>query len=102
MADGGYDITDYDAIDDRFGSLADADALIGAARDRAGDRSRCERARHPMSTRRFWFRDDPERYVWSDRDGPANNWVGVFGGVGVVARSTQRPMVLAHMFPRAA
>jgi alpha-glucosidase len=27
-----------------------------------------------------WFREHPERYVWSDRDGPQNNWIASFGG----------------------
>ena len=27
-----------------------------------------------------WFAEHPERYVWSDRDGPQNNWRASFGG----------------------
>ena len=27
-----------------------------------------------------WFAEHPERYVWSDRDGPQNNWIASFGG----------------------
>jgi alpha-glucosidase len=27
-----------------------------------------------------WFAEHPERYVWSDRDGPRNNWIAAFGG----------------------
>ena len=27
-----------------------------------------------------WFTEHPERYVWSDRDGPQNNWLASFGG----------------------
>jgi glycosidase len=27
-----------------------------------------------------WFREHPDRYVWSDRDGPQNNWRATFGG----------------------
>ena len=34
MADGGYDVSDYEDVAPRFGTLADADALIGAAHDR--------------------------------------------------------------------
>src|SRR3712207_9062509 len=29
MADGGYDVADYEAVHPRFGTLADADTLIG-------------------------------------------------------------------------
>src|SRR5690606_30491529 len=27
-----------------------------------------------------WFRDHPERYIWSPVDGPPNNWRATFGG----------------------
>jgi len=27
-----------------------------------------------------WFAAHPERYVWSQRDGPQNNWASTFGG----------------------
>ena len=33
MADGGYDVADYKGVDPRFGTLADADALIAAAHE---------------------------------------------------------------------
>ncbi len=79
MADGGYDVSDYRDIDPRFGSLADADALIAAARAR-GLRLLMDLVPSHTSIEHPWFRDDPGRYIWSDRDGPANNWVGVFGG----------------------
>ena len=79
MADGGYDVVNYNDIDPRFGSLADADALIAAAHDRdlklLMDIVPCHTSiEHP------WFREFPERYVWSDRDGPPNNWIASFGG----------------------
>ena len=36
-----------------------------------------------------WFRDRPDFYVWSDRDGPQNNWRSTFGAqVLSSARST--------------
>jgi alpha-glucosidase len=28
-----------------------------------------------------WFRDHPDWYIWSGRDGPANNWRATFGGI---------------------
>src|ERR671916_394729 len=34
MADFGYDVSDYTDVDPLFGSLADFDALLGAAHDR--------------------------------------------------------------------
>ena len=32
------------------------------------------------SVEHAWFRERPEFYVWSDRDGPQNNWRSTFGG----------------------
>ena len=79
MADGGYDVSAYTDVDPRFGTLADADALIVAAHERdlrvLLDVVPCHTSiEHP------WFRRHPERYVWSDRDGPQNNWLASFGG----------------------
>ena len=79
MADGGYDVADYEDVDPRFGTLADADALIEAAHRRdlrlLMDLVPCHTSiEHP------WFAAHPERYVWSDRDGPQNNWIASFGG----------------------
>ncbi|HVF76862.1 MAG TPA: alpha-amylase family glycosyl hydrolase [Solirubrobacteraceae bacterium] len=79
MADGGYDVADYEDIDPRFGTLADADALIAAAHERdlklLMDVVPCHTSvEHP------WFRAHPERYVWADGDAPPNNWIASFGG----------------------
>jgi alpha-glucosidase len=79
LADGGYDIADYEAVDPLFGTLGDADALIAAAHDHGlkvlFDVVPCHTSiEHP------WFRRHPDWYVWSDRDGPQNNWRATFGG----------------------
>ena len=79
LADGGYDVADYRDVDPRFGTLADADALIAAAHERGlkvlFDVVPCHTSiEHP------WFREHPDWYVWSDRDGPQNNWLATFGG----------------------
>jgi glycosidase len=79
MVDGGYDVADYRDVDPLFGSLADADALIAAAHERGlkvlFDVVPCHTSiEHP------WFREHPDWYVWSDRDGPQNNWRATFGG----------------------
>jgi alpha-glucosidase len=79
FADGGYDVADYTDIDRRFGTLADADGLIGAAHDR-GLRLLMDIVPCHTSIEHPWFREHPERYVWSDRDGPMNNWIAAFGG----------------------
>jgi alpha-glucosidase len=79
LADGGYDVADYRDVDPLFGTLADADALISAAHERGlkvlFDVVPCHTSiEHP------WFREHPDWYVWSDRDGPQNNWRATFGG----------------------
>ncbi|MEA2193897.1 MAG: alpha-glucosidase [Solirubrobacteraceae bacterium] len=79
MADGGYDVADYEDVDPRFGTLADADALIAAAHER-GLRLLMDVVPCHTSIEHPWFVDHPERYVWSDRDGPQNNWIASFGG----------------------
>jgi alpha-glucosidase len=79
MADGGYDVAGYTDVDPRFGTLADADALIAAAHDR-GLRVLLDVVPCHTSIEHPWFRRHPERYVWSDRDGPQNNWLAAFGG----------------------
>src|ERR1700744_3291860 len=93
MADAGYDISDYRAIDPVFGTLADADALIGEAHahgiriiiDVVPNHSS---DRHPWFTEalaagpawaardRFWFR--PGRGEAGEL--PPNNWQSIFGG----------------------
>jgi alpha-glucosidase len=79
MADGGYDVADYTDIDPRFGSLADFDALLQAAHDR-GLKLLMDVVPCHTSIEHPWFAEHPERYVWSDRDGPQNNWRASFGG----------------------
>ena len=79
MADGGYDVADYTDVDPRFGTLADADALVAAAHER-GLRVLLDIVPCHTSIEHPWFTEHPERYVWSDRDGPQNNWLASFGG----------------------
>jgi alpha-glucosidase len=90
MADFGYDVSDYCAIDPLFGTLADFDALLEAAHAR-GIRVVLDWVPNHTSDRHPWFaesrasRSSPKRdwYVWRDAqpDGsPPNNWRSVFGG----------------------
>jgi alpha-glucosidase len=93
MADAGYDISDYRSIDPVFGTLADADALIGEAHalglriiidvvpNHGSDQ-------HPWFTaalaappgsparKRFWFR--PGRGAYGEL--PPNAWQSLFSG----------------------
>jgi len=90
MADFGYDVADYCAIDPLFGSLADFDRLLAEAHTR-GIRIILDLVPNHSSDQHPWFRqsrasrDNPKRdwYVWRDPkpDGaPPNNWQSVFGG----------------------
>ncbi len=90
MADYGYDVEDYRAVDPLFGSLDDFDALLGRAHG-LGLKVMVDMVLSHTSSRHPWFlesrssRSDPRAdwYVWADArpDGtPPNNWLSIFGG----------------------
>ncbi|MER8430418.1 alpha-glucosidase family protein [Mesorhizobium caraganae] len=90
MADMGYDVSDYQAVDPMFGSLEDFDALVAEAH-RLGLKVIIDQVLSHSSDKHEWFvesrssRDNPKAdwYVWADTkpDGNApNNWLSVFGG----------------------
>jgi alpha-glucosidase len=90
MADFGYDVSDYCDIHPDFGTLADFDALVAAAKARqlhvildfVPNHSSDQ---HPWFAESRSSRTNPKRdwYVWRDAkpDGtPPNNWQSMFGG----------------------
>ncbi len=89
LADGGYDVADYFAIDERFGTVDEAEQFIADAHDH-GIRVILDLVPNHTSSEHRWFqlaRADPtsparERYHFAPgRDGgPPNNWQSVFGG----------------------
>ena len=90
MADFGYDISDYTAVDSVFGTLADLDELIACVHA-SGLRLLLDLVPNHTSDRHPWFaesrasRTSAKRdwYIWRDpaRDGgPPNNWLSEFGG----------------------
>jgi len=90
MADFGYDISDYTGIDPTFGTMAEFDALIGAAHG-YGMRLILDLVPNHTSDQHPWFlesrssRANPKRnwYIWRDPSqdgGPPNNWLSEFGG----------------------
>jgi alpha-glucosidase len=79
LADFGYDVSDYTAIDPTFGTLDDFDSLVAAAHER-GLRVLLDLVACHTSIEHPWFRDHPDWYIWSPVDGPPNNWVSAFGG----------------------
>ncbi len=90
MADFGYDIADYCAVDPIFGTIEDFDLLIKKAHA-LNLRIILDFVPNHTSDQHAWFqesrssRDSPKRdwYIWKDPnpDGsPPNNWLSVFGG----------------------
>ncbi|NUK09364.1 glycoside hydrolase family 13 protein [Streptomyces lunaelactis] len=93
MADGGYDVADYRAIDPAFGTLAEAEKLISEARE-LGIRTIIDIVPNHISDQHVWFRSalaagpgSPERELFHFRPGrgergelPPNNWPSQFSG----------------------
>jgi len=93
LADTGYDIADYRAVDPAFGTLEEAEQLIAAARS-LGIRTIVDIVPNHVSNQHAWFRSalasppgSPERdRFWfrsgAGRDGelPPNGWQSIFGG----------------------
>ena len=79
LADFGYDVSDYTAVDPQLGSLEDFDQLVAAAHDR-GLRVLLDLIPCHTSIEHPWFHEHPDWYIWSPVDGPPNNWVSSFRG----------------------
>lgn len=88
LADNGYDIVDYRAIDPAFGTLEEAEQLITAARE-LGIRTIVDVVPNHVSSEHPWFKtalaagpDSPERARFWFRSGttPPNGWQSIFGG----------------------
>ncbi|WP_033328747.1 glycoside hydrolase family 13 protein [Streptomyces yerevanensis] len=93
MADGGYDVADFRAIDPLFGTIADAEQFIEEAHE-CGIRVIPDIVPNHTSDQYAWFQaalaagpgsPERERYVFRPGRGPdgtqpPNNWVSCFGG----------------------
>jgi alpha-glucosidase len=90
MADFGYDIADYCAVDPVFGTLADFDRLVARAHA-LGLKVIIDQVYAHTSSAHAWFQESRQSrtnpradwYVWADPkpDGtPPTNWQSVFGG----------------------
>jgi alpha-glucosidase len=95
QVDFGYDISDYENIDPQYGTLADFDKLVVAAKERH-IRIIMDMVMNHTSDQHAWFkesessRSNPRRnwYIWRDPKGytadgkpiPPNNWISDFGG----------------------
>lgn len=91
MADFGYDIADYRAVDPLFGTLDDFDRLLDKAHA-LGLKVMIDQVLSHTSIEHAWFQESRQDrtnakadwYVWADprEDGaPPNNWLSLFGGV---------------------
>jgi alpha-glucosidase len=91
QVDFGYDVSDYEAIDPQFGTLADFDRLVTEAHKR-GIKIIIDYVLNHTSDQHAFFkasrssRSSPYRdwYIWRDpkpTGGPPNNWSSSFGPV---------------------
>ena len=94
QVDFGYDISDYEAIDPKYGTMADFDLLVAQAK-RRHIRIIMDMVMNHTSDKHKWFiqsrssRDNPYRdwYMWHDgkdqtgtgKPQPPNNWQSYFG-----------------------
>src|SRR4051812_6299345 len=90
QVDFGYDVSDHEAVDPQFGTLADFDALVAAAH-RLGIKVVVDVVLNHTSDQHRWFQEsrasrvNPCRdwYIWRDgatNGSPPNNWESAFGG----------------------
>ncbi len=92
LTDGGYDVADYRAIEPRYGTLADAEALIAECHER-GIRVIADLVPNHTSIEHAWFQEamaappgdsSRDRYILrpgrGDGSEPPNNWIAMFGG----------------------
>ncbi len=87
--DNGYDVADYRAIMDEFGTMEDFDELLKGMKER-GLRLLLDLVANHSSDEHAWFmesrksKDNPKRdyYIWrpGKNGGPPNNWKSIFGG----------------------
>ena len=116
-ADAGYDVSDYRDIEPRFGTLADAEALIAEAHAR-GLRVLLDIVPNHTSDQHAWFQaalaagpgsPERERYLFRDGLGPdgsqrPNDWGSCFGGPAwtrVVAADGTPEQWYLHLFDSA-
>jgi alpha-glucosidase len=90
QVDFGYDVSDYEAIDPMYGTLADFDRLVAEAKKR-NIRVILDFVVNHTSDQHKWFLDSRSSrtskyrdwYIWRDGKGanqPPNNWYSEFGG----------------------
>ncbi|HEX8871837.1 MAG TPA: alpha-glucosidase, partial [Candidatus Acidoferrum sp.] len=89
QVDFGYDVSDYEAIDPMYGTLADFDRLVSEAKKR-NIRVILDFVVNHTSDQHKWFQDSKSSktaahrdwYIWRDGKAPGvppNNWLSTFG-----------------------
>lgn len=111
MADFGYDVSNFTAVEPLFGTMDDFDALRAALHDR-GLRLVLDFVPNHSSDEHEWFvksrrREEPytDYYIWADPKGfdeaghpiPPNNWLSVFRG-SAWAWAEERQQFYFHQF----
>jgi len=107
QVDFGYDISNYEAIDPQYGTMADFDRLVSEAGKR-NIRVVTDLVLNHTSDRHPWFtesrssRTNPKAdwYMWHDaaaNGGPPNNWISGFGH-SAWQWEPQRSQYYYHMF----
>ena len=110
MVDNGYDVSDYYAINPRYGTMADMDALIREAKQKH-IRIVMDLVFNHTSDQCEWFKesakskDNPysDWYIWRDAKpggGEPNNWRSIFGG-SAWTWNDQRKQYYLHTFASA-
>lgn len=107
--DFGYDVSDYRAIDPRFGTLADFKKLVARAHA-LGLKVMMDQVWCHCSDQHEWFRESRESltnkkadwFVWADAkaDGtPPTNWLSYFGGPAWSWDSTRQQYYFHQFLP---
>ncbi len=111
MADFGYDISDYTAVDDIFGTLDDFKELLKSAHERR-IKVIIDQVYNHTSIEHPWFvesrssKNNPKAdwYIWKDAKddgGPPNNWVSLFSGAKPMSAwqwDEKRKQYYLHLF----
>ncbi len=107
--DNGYDISDYQAIMEEFGTMEDFDEMLAAAHER-GIRIVMDLVVNHTSDEHKWFmesrksKDNPYRdyYIWregKDAQTPPNNWGSCFSG-SAWQYDEETDMYYLHLFSK--
>jgi alpha-glucosidase len=108
--DGGYDVSDYDAIDPAYGGPGAFDAFLADAHG-FGLKVLMDFVPNHTSDQHPWFvesrssRDSSKRdwYIWADpgpNGGPPNNWLSAFGGPGWTLDPTSGQYYCTSFYPQ--